>query len=425
MAIKHMFANTSERYQQLVTDDVQKVREENAPGWNLIRRNLEKRKVGEKGLKIVYNNNTIGGSSTPTAQRPDWNEPVAGEDFAGYVYSTRYRMAYFFDHALIRDANNKVRSAPNILKQKMMEIMLAATKRLERATYLDGKGSLAYSTSTISALGSATMNCDTTPATTAGHTKGAMWLLKNNWYQAINETTGLPRGTFQVTAPGTTSCTVLVVDGTISSGDPIVEVNTYNGFIRGFAWLINKSNRVVQGVDTSLYPQLNSWGIDLAGAPVTFNVIEDMMTGLRIRNNEDRKDSKILFLPPGQGSILRKSGQNFRVYNDGENVVRGIAEDIDFGNNIKVVMPADLDEDRGYAVVLNEFGMIEEMELDDMTMDGQKMHQLLGVNNAGSETYQGGIGWDVNIYRNGNASSSSYFYRGSVTGVYGQAAIGY
>ncbi len=423
MSVVNMFANTSEAYQQVVQSDYKKIKEYNSPGWNAFRNNVEKRKVGEKGLKVVLTNITSGGHSTPTASRPDWNEPVADEDLAMYIYSVRYRLPFIFDHALIRDARNKIPSAPGIMKNRIENKTIAAMKRLERAFYLDGKGSVAYSLTTTSTLGSQTLTGDTTPATTAGHTKGTKWLQKNNWYQAINETTGLPRGLFQVTAVGATTCTINLVSGSISSGDPIVDVNTYTGFFRGLAWLISKANRTIQGVNTADVPDLNSWGIDLAGSPMSFNAIEDMLTGLKIRNNDGNKNGKVIFIPPGQTSVLRKSGQNFRVYNDGSNVVQGIAEDIDFGTNITAISPSDLDEDRVYAVVYNEFGMLEEMELDEMTMDGQTWHQLMGANNSGSERYQGGIGWDGNFYRKGNAQSSAYLYRASTSGVYQQTSV--
>lgn len=267
------------------------------------------------------------------------------------------------------------------------------------------------------------MNCDTTPATTAGHTKGGVWLKKNNWYQAINTSTGLPRGLFQVTAEGKTSVTVNLVSGAISSGDPIVDLNTYNGYMRGLAHLISSTNRVVQAVNTADFPDLNSYGIDLALSPVTFSIVEDLLTGLRIRNNSNIKSGKLFFLPLGQESVFRKSAQNLRLYSENSNVVKGIQEDVDFGTNLSVILDADMDEDRGYAVAYAEFGMLEEMELDEMSMDGNEWHQLLGANNSGSERYQRGIGWDGNIYRRGNADTSAFFYRASVTGVKTQAGI--
>lgn len=420
MSVVTMFANTSESFQQQVVADIQTTKENNAPGFNAFRGKVEKTKAGEKGLKVIYENLIAGGHSTPTALKPDWNEPVADEDFASYVFPVRYRLPMIFDHAVLRDYRNRVGSAAMTMKRRLKGKITVALKRLNRAFYGDGSGSLAYSTSTISALGSATMNGDTTPAVSAGHTKGTAWLKKNNWYHAINASTGLPRGLFQVTAEGKTSCTINLVSGTISSGDPIVDQNTYQGYMRGLAWLISKTNRTIQGINTADYPDLNSFGIDLAGAPLTFAALEDLWTGLAVRNNDGGKNGRVIFMPQGQGSVLRKSAQNLRVYNDSSNVVRGIAEDIDFGTNISVIQDSDMDEDRVYAAVYSEFGMLEEMELDEMTMDGQEWHQLMGANNSGSERYQRGIGWDGNLYRRGNAQSSAYIYRASVTGVTGQ-----
>lgn len=424
MSVVTMFANTSESYQQAVQEEIQTIKEHNAPGFNAFRSKVSKRKAGEKGIKIVYDNLISGGHSTPTAARPDWNEPTADEEIASYVYPVRYRLPMFFDHGLIRDYKNKTASAPAAMRRKLKNKLTQALKRLNRAFYGSGDGTLAFSTSNITAVGSsATMNCDTTPATTAGHTKGGVWLKKNCYYHAINASTNEPRGLVLVTAEGKTSVTVTLISGSVSSGDPICDVGTWNGWMRGLAHLISPTNRVVQGVNTADFPDLNSFGIDLAGAPFTFATVEDLCTGIKIRNNDGNKSGKILFATPGQESVVRKSAQNLRVYNDGSNVARGIAEDADFGSNLNVVLDADNDEDRLYAASYSEFGMLEEMELDEMSVDGQSWHMLLGANNAGSDRYQRAIGWDGNVFRRGNANSSGVVYRASVTGVYGQATV--
>jgi hypothetical protein len=418
-----MFANTSEAYQQQVVGDFQYTREYEAIGWNTFRNNLDKRKAGEKGLKLLYDNIIQGGHSTPTALRPDWNEPTVNEQLAAYVYPVRYRLPMIFDHGTLRDYKNRNQIGADALKRTVLGAEIAALKRLNRAFYGVGDGALAFSTSAITAIGSSTMNCDTTPSTSPGHTKGAKWLEKNQWYQAINVSTGLPRGLFQVTAPGSTSCTVNLVSGAISSGDPIVNVNTYNGFFRGLGWLISETNRTIQGINTADNPDFNSYGIDLAGAPLTFAAFEDLRVGLQIRNNNGKKAGLVFFLPPGQSSVLRKSAQNLRMYNSGDNVAKGIMEDVDFGSNTNAVVDADMDEDRVYAAVYPEFGMLEEMPLDVMDMDGNEWHQLMGANNSGSDRYQRGIGWDGNFFRKGNAMSSAYIFRGSTTGVLTQATI--
>lgn len=417
MAVKLMFSNASDSYIQAVEDKINTVKEFNAPTFNAVRGRLSKKKAGEKGIKIVYDELISGGHSTPTAMRPDYNEPVADGEFASYVYPTRYRLPIKIDHGILRDIAAKSKPAADKLARKLTNKTLQAIKRLNRNMYGDGSGALAFSASNITAVGSASMNCATTPAATFGQTKGGMWLLKDNWYQAINAATGLPRGLFQVTVQGRTSVTINLVAGAVSSGDPIVDVNTYNGWFRGFAHLISGTSRNVQGINTADYPDMNSTELDLSGAPFTFSVVEDICTMLRIRNNGDEKSGKVMFMSPGQESVVRKSAQNLRVYNDGSNVARGIQENVDFGTNLNVVLDADCDEDRVYAIAYEEFGMLEEQPLGDMDYDGQTWHQLLGANNAGSDTYTKAIGWDGNIYRKGNAMTSALVKRASITGV--------
>lgn len=425
MSVAELFAGAEPAYIQDVQKRMNRVQEKNAPGWNTFRGNVEKTKHGEKGLKLNYENLTSGGHSTPTATRPDWNEPVAEENFAGYVYPVRYRLPMIFDWALIRDFQiNKSNASADMLRQRLVNKKVAALKRLNRNFYGDGSGYVSYSTSTITTLGSATMNGDTTPSTSPGHTKGTSWHRKNNWYQSINTSTGLPRGLYQVTAEGKASCTINLVSGTISSGDPQVDVNTYNGYFRGLAHLISNVNRTVQAINTADNPWFNSYGIDLAGAPLTFGAIEDLWTGLQIRNNDgEGKTGKVVFMPIGQQSVLRKSAQNLRVYNDTSNVVKGIAEDLDFGKNMSVISDSDMDDDRVYAAAYDEFGMLEDYPLDDMSADGQTWRMLMGGNNSGSERYQRAIGWDGNFFRKGNAMGSAFIYRASVTGVLTQASI--
>lgn len=424
MSVATMFANADPLYIQDVDNRVQTIKEENARGFNTFRNNVQKSKHGEKGIKLNYKNLLNGGHSTPTATRPDWNEPVTQEYLSSYVYPVRYRLPMIVDWAIIRDFKiNKTNASANVLRDTLMNTTEAALKRLNRAFYGTGDGALAYSTSALTVLGSQTMNGDTTPAASPGHTKGTSWLRKNNFYHAINTSTGLPRGIIRVDVEGKTSCTVTLISGTVSSGDPLVDLNTYQGYFRGLGFLISNTARTIQAINTTDNPDFNSFGIDLAGAPLTFATIEDLMTGLQIRNNDGKKSGKVFFLPIGQSSVLRKSAQNLRVYNDGANVIKGIAEDVDFGNNLNVILDADLDDDRGYAAAYDEFGMLEDFPLNDIDDDGQEWRMILGANNSGSERRQRGIGWDGNLYRRGNAMSSAFFKRASVTNVLTQASI--
>src|ERR1041385_2584612 len=137
-------------------------------------------------------------------------------------------------------------------------------KRMNQYFYGTGNGAVAYSASTITTLGTQTLSGTTTAATTPGQTKGTMWLGEAETYQAINASTGAVRGTFTVTTPSATSCTINLLSGTISSGDPIVIQGSYQLAMRGLGWLISDQNRVLQGLDTSVFPDLNAPVVDLS-----------------------------------------------------------------------------------------------------------------------------------------------------------------
>lgn len=418
MSVALLFPGVQESVIQDVDKKLQETREFESPVYQALRGNLEKKKVGEKGLKIVYNGAYPGGHSFPTAIEPDWNEPYAPDELAAYVYPLRYRLPMIFDHAILRDFANKEAGAFQSMVGLTKMYMRSASKRMERMVILEGKGSLAYSTSALAVGNGLTMNCDTTPASAPGHTKGAKWLERGQEYQAINETTGVPRGRLRVVTEGKTSCVVDVLSGSVASGDPICNINGYNKAWRGLGWLISGTNRVVQGINTANAPDFNSNEIDLANTTLSAATLEDLLTGLQIRSNKkDARNGKVVIAPPGQMSLLRKQGQNLRMYTNGYNIVQGIASDFETDGVTSYIEASDMDEDRLYFLVYQEFGILEELPLDVMMMDGNEWHQLMGANNSGSERYQRGIGTDGNIYRRGNAMGSGVIKRASTTGV--------
>jgi len=283
--------------------------------------------------------------------------------------------------------------------------------------YGDGSGALAYAATTTTTPGSQTVNFETTASTSPGHTKGAKWLEKSHYYNAINAATGVIRGTFYVATEGSSSAVIVLVSGSITSGDPITDVNSYNKYFRGLGHLISAANRIVQGLNTADFPDLNSYGIDLNGLPLTAAVIEQLKAGLQIGNNDvNARNGLVAYTPPGQMSSLRKQGQNLRSYINGDNIVRGIAERFEAGDSVWIE-DADMDEDRQYYVNYDEFLMVEEHPLDVINIDGNEWRMILGANGSGSGRYQRAIGWRGNIARRGNAMASAYVYRASLTGI--------
>lgn len=417
------FENLSDAVQQKVQTEMQKIKEYNTPGFSSFKKKVMSKKIGEKGYRIAYWANLPGGHTAYTAGASDFNEAIPPQSVSSYVFPTRYALPMMFDEAVIEDFQGGDINAFVDLKNVLMLYMTAATKRMERIFYGDGTGSLCYSATTTTALGSQSISGETAAAASSGHTKGTKWLEKNQYYNAINASTGAIRGTFYVVTEGATSCTVFVTTGTITSGDPIVDVNSYNKYFRGLGFLISNVNRIIQGLNTANYPDLNSYGVDLAGLPLTNAVIEQIKAGLSIRNNSaDARNGLVVYTPPGQMSSLRKQGANLRSYIGGDNVVVGIAERFEAGDSA-FIEAADMDEDRQYFVNYDEFMMIEERPLDVINIDGNEWRQILGANGTGSGRYQRAIGWRGNIARRGNAQASAFIQRASLTGIQVQSSF--
>lgn len=411
------FDNLSDAVKQKVQTEMMTIKEYNTPGFSSFRRRTPKKKIGEKGYRIGYWANLPGGHTAYTPTDSDFNEPIPPQSVSSYVFPTRYALPMMFDEAVIEDFNNGDADAFVSLKNVLMLYMTAAAKRMNRMFYGDGSGALAYSASTITTPGSNTLTGETAASTSPGHTKGVKWLEKNHYYDAINASTGAIRGTFYVTTEGASSCTITLVAGSITSGDPITDRNSYNKYFRGLGHLISAANRIVQGLNTADYPDLNSYGVDLAGLPLTAAVVEQIKAGLQIGNNSPgSRNGLVVYTPPGQMSSLRKQGANLRSYVGSDNIVRGIAERFEAGDTV-FIEDADMDEDRQYYVNYDEFLMIEERPLDVINIDGNEWRMILGANGSGSGRYQRAIGWRGNIARRGNAMASAYVYRASITGI--------
>jgi hypothetical protein len=411
------FENLSDAVQQQVEREMQTVKEYNTPGFSSFRKSTKKKRVGEKGYRIGYWANLPGGHTAYVASDSDFNEPIPPQSISAYVFPTRYALPMIFDEAVIEDFRNGSQDAFIDLKQMLMLYMTSAGKRLNRMFYGDGSGAVAYSATTTTAVGVQNLSGETAAAVSPGHTKGTRWLEKNHYYNAINASTGAIRGTFYVLTEGATTVSVNVTSGTVSSGDPIVDVRSYNKYFRGLGHLISNASRVVQGINTANYPDFNSYGVDLNGLPLTNAVIEQVKAGLQIRNNAgSARNGLVVYTPPGQMSSLRKQGANLRSYINGDNIVRGIAERFEAGDSV-FIEDADMDEDRQYYVNYQEFMMIEEKPLGVIDLDGQEWRQILGAFGSGSGRYQRAIGWRGNIARRGNAQASAYVFRASTTGI--------
>lgn len=359
--------------------------ENKAPGWTALRKAIETEDLTAKGYRIPAITGRPGGHTGYLPSASSFNPAIGAESTSMYVFPTYYALPMVFQGAMIR-ALKKSQAKMIDFSTVLKAYMDAATKRMEYFIYGDGSGALAFSSSTLSVGAAQTMNCTTTAAATAGQTKGATRLEHRHSYQAINTSTGAIRGEILVVTEGTTSAVVNVVWGSVSSGDPIVDPNSYNRMIRGLAHLVSKASRILQGVNTANFRDLNSPEIDLNGTLMTPPDFDQAKTFLQTRNNDETVENKLLaFLTYGAYSTLKRQGWN-RSLQDAD-VTHGVAKRFTDGDTI-FIRTSDMDEDRVYLVHPDGLKMFEEMPLGPLDMDGQEFRMLFGNNGTGSDDWQ-------------------------------------
>src|SRR5262245_47574538 len=417
------FSNLPDLKRQDVEMMVRSFFEQKAPGYNAFTTKVPKKDVTEKGYRLPYFVRRPGGHTGFVPQSSDFNAAVPMQSQSMFIYPVGYALPMVWQGSTIRafekDKANNVQSL-----MKTMEIYTeTATKRINQMFYGDGTGALAYSASTIGSTGVATMNCTTAAAATPGQTKGATRLEEGHTYQAINTSTGAVRGTFVVLVPGKTSASINVTSGTITSGDPIVDVGSYQRYMRGLGWLISDQNRVLQGLNTANFTDLNAPVLDLNGTVLTPAAMETLKSSINTRNNTEDAEAKLTgFITFGQHSVLRKQGYSLGLYmRDAESgdTVKGIQKRYEDGDTV-FVRDADGEEDRVYLARSDEMGMWEEMPFGEYNLDNQEWRMLLGVNNTGSDNYQRALGCRANpgtmLPR-----SMGFIKRASISGVNTQA----
>src|SRR5687767_4716064 len=284
--------------------------ENKAPGYTAFKKAVTTEPITPKGYRIPAITGRPGGHTGYLPQSSSFNPAIGAESQSMYVQPTYYALPMVFQGAMIR----ALRSAPERLmdfSDVLKAYMDAATKRMEYLIYGDGSGALAFSSSTLSAGAGQTMNCTTTAAATPGQTKGATRLEHRHSYHAINASTGLPRGEILVVTEGTTSCVVNVVWGSVTSGDPIVDPNSYDRMIRGLGHLVSRTSRVLQGVNTANFRDLNSPEVDLNGTLLTPTDFNTAKVYLQTRSNDESVENKLLaFMAYGTYGQLRAQGWN-------------------------------------------------------------------------------------------------------------------
>ncbi len=411
------FENITDAHKQHVVDDMVEFFEQNAPTYNSFKNNFDQDEITEKGVKIPFWSRRPGGHTGYLPSNSDFNAAVSPQSNAMWAFPVGYALPTVMQGTVMRSFKRRQGDQIQSFRQLMELYTETATKRINMMCHGDGSGALAFSASTIGATGPATLNCTTTPAATPGQTKGAVRLEEGHSYNAINPATGAIRGTFFVVTPGKSSAAINVTNGTIASGDPIVDVNSFNRWFRGLWHLIGNSARVLQGLNTANFPDLNDPIVDLNGQVLTPAAFRSVKSSLQTRNNsEDAENSLLCWGTFGQYTVLCKQGYNLRFYVNGNNgVVTGVANEYQDGDTV-FVRDADADEDRQALAQAEALKIYEEMPFGLYDLDNQEWRMQLGVNGTGSDNYQQAMGLRSCLAKMKTRKTAGII-RASITGV--------
>jgi len=393
------FSEITDLKRQAVEKDVRMFYENNDPGMRAFGKAVDKPKLTEKGYRLPDYARRPTGMTWFTPDNSDFNQANGPQTVSMWVYPTMSAWPMIWAGSTIESMENDTEDNVQSYDQVMVQYTETFRKRMNQYFYGTGNGAVAYSATTTTALGSQSLAGTTTAATTPGQTKGTMWLWEGETYQGINASTGAVRGTFVVTTAGTSSATVNVLSGTISSGDPIVIQGSYQLAMRGIGWLDSDQNRVLQGLDTSVYTDLNAPVVDLAGALLTPAAIENAKALLQTRNNAtDAKNNLTAFITWGQYSTVRKQGYNLGYYlreDAGSDTMKGVQGDYTDGDT-RFICDSDMDEDRVYFLKTSDYKIYEMKPYGKYNRDGLESRMLLGANQTGSDNWQSAVGWKGN-----------------------------
>jgi hypothetical protein len=358
--------------------------------WSNIDEFTERLEVSQRGVRTYFWSEEAGGHTLPTLSQPDLNRTKAPQSDSGWAKPMMYGIPIVIDIHLLNDAggNNAPKKAAAMFKMSdlLMQYTKAAAKHQEFFVCGNGYGVLAYSSTSLTVPGAGqTMTCDTSADAAPGHTKGAVRLKKNQYYQSFDTTTGLPEGTILVTSQNNkTQATVTLVSGVVTSGNPICDVGGYGKAPMGFTGLLDDTSRILQGRDTSVDTIFNVPTLDLANTRMTVSDRETIKTMEVVLNAEDgARTGQVCLTTPGLMSDLRKQQYGFRraAVDDPAADITKVYKDVD---GTKMMESVDWDEDRHAFFKSNTIQKHTEIPFGEVNPDGLAWRNLLGANQTGS-----------------------------------------
>jgi len=331
-----------------------------------------------------------------------------------YVYPLAVSLAYDLSGRVIRNMNaGSEYTQIEGMSEYLADIAAALQKDIERNIWGDGSGSRAIA---ISASGS-TITLRSTPAAAYGSTKGATQLEIGEVYDVINSSTGVVRGQFKVTSKTNTTATGTLtgfVAADVADGDFLVPQGGYLNFPRGFAYLINNDTGLFQALLRSVYTELKSSVVDLAGNSCTVSDFNQAVSFLQIRGDVLGPQSGVgVWMPVAQEANLLRLGQNLKRFSATDTKFDGSFTTFGYGN-LTINVAKDMDEDRLYFTRMEDVFCLEEMPFGVYDLDGNQLRMKLGTNGVGSDSYVGAMGVQYN-HGLGQPRNHTLIKRASIT----------
>jgi hypothetical protein len=400
----------------------------NAPLWAAIDEITEGEVVSQRGVRFFFNKTQAGGHGNPSLSQPDNNRAIPSQSDSMWAVPQLYTIPLVIDLLLLNDAggNNGPKKAQAMfgIQDIITQTTKAAAQRQEFYACGNGSGALAYASASLTVPGAGqALTCETTAASAPGHTKGAVRLKQNQYYQSFDTTTGLPEGTILVTsANNKTQATVTLLSGVVTSGNPICDVGAYNAVPMGITGLIDNTNRIMQGRDTSVDTILNCQTVDLNGNKFTVTDRETIKTMMVVQNIDPNMRSGLTNITtPGLMSDLRKQGYGFH-RTQGDEAQVDIAKIYKDADGTRIMEIANYDEDRS-TFFKDNLQKHTEIPFGDINPDDLQWRNLPGVNGTGSRNYyrQWGTSWTMAIT---STLMGTTVKRASTTGITTQVITG-
>jgi hypothetical protein len=278
-----------------------------------------------------------------------------------YVLPLAISLAYDLSGRVIRNFNagNEYTQIEG-MSDYLADVASALQKDIERNIWGDGSGSRAIA---VSASGS-TITCRTTAQADYGSTKGATHIEIGETYDVVVAATGAVRGQVKVTSKTNTTFTGTFVGfaaADVADGDLIVPQGGHLNFPRGFAYLINNGNALIQGLLRSTFNELRSSVVDLTGNSGTVSDWNQAVSFLQIRGEALGPQSGVaVWMPVAQEANMLRLGQNLKRFTGSEKNFDGSFTTFGYGN-LTINVAKDLDEDRYYFTRMEDIFNLEEM----------------------------------------------------------------